>query len=226
MRSLVVVVVPALALATSISALVGCGQNAGARSIEGKAERGTTAVLAIDVAGNTFKAVPDNALRFHIDVDSLAPVRLVALKSGVVQTVVFAAKKSSPLRTATEIPNNGGTITLGALSTCDCSGTGDPETTPSTNPLTQCDSNDNGVDDYDDDGHDDAGEGEGEGDCDSHDGSDDGDHQDGGGSDDGDHHDGGDDHEGSDDGSNNCDPAAGEGEGEGEGAAPEVPPHG
>ena len=224
-------------------ALVACAQ--GPRGFDGTVQKHTTAVVAIDTAGNTFRVVPAPDHTFHLDVASSQKVQLfTVLDSGIVQTMKFASKRGG-LRDATLIPPADGSIDLGALSNCDCNNDGSDadETTPDNNPLADCDSDNDGTDDLDDDS-----DGEGDGEGDHHDGdgasgSDDGDddgHDDGHDDGDDDGHDGGGDHDdgdddGNDDGSD-CghdgdgtgdgtgDAGEGEGEGEGEGDAP--PPQG
>ena len=215
MRLIAIAALPLLALA--------CAQ--GPRALDGQAEKGTAAILAITTKGETFQAKPAADGSFRLEVPSSHPVLVFAVRdNGVMQVMKFAQKTGGP-RLATKIPNSEGTVHLGALSTCDCSGTGTTgETTPSADPADQTDIDGDGTpdsedDDSDGDGIPDAEDSDTDGEagddatddldsdndgipdpCDSHDDS--GDHQG-----DGEHHDGSGEgeHDGGDSGGDNGD---------------------
>ena len=148
MRQIIISCLPLL-----LSAACGLGP----RAVDGTAEKGTAAVIAVDSAGKTFTTRPDGNLGFHLTVDTTRPIFIFAVKgNGEMQAVKFASKLGGA-PTARKIPNYGGTVHMGALSTCDCNGDGSTngEAASSDNPLDQVDTDGDGqpdLADADDDG--------------------------------------------------------------------------
>jgi hypothetical protein len=153
MRVLLVLSLPLVVLATA------CG--GGARAVAGKAESGTSAIVALDTKGNTYKVVPNADNTFELKLPTPNVVILFAEKGGELQTVRFAEKiGGDPVASA--LPDYQGTVQMGQLSTCDCNADGaEDEAAAEESPLEQIDTDGDGEnnaadDDDDNDGTDDA----------------------------------------------------------------------
>jgi hypothetical protein len=104
-----------LLLAASLASVIAaCGE--APRSFTGKAERGTTAVLAVDEAGNNFRAEPGSDGSFELPVASLTDLSFYVLKTdGTSQSVIFQNPDGSGLTTI--VPPSSGIVSFGDLST-------------------------------------------------------------------------------------------------------------
>ena len=137
------------------------------RALEGIAEEGTTALLAIDSTGLAFRVAPAADRSFHLDLNTTHPIHLFVLKGDAVQYLRFA-QKIGGAPTATSIPNHNGTVRLASVASdcdpvadlgCDADGDGTSDSAePENNPL-----NDDHID-TDDDGESDAADDDDDGD--------------------------------------------------------------
>src|SRR5688572_19460664 len=108
------------------AALVGCAPSGG-RAIEGMAQSGTTTVLAIDSAGETFETTPAADGTFRLELMSTdKPVFLFVLDAAGPRAVKFPLTRGG-IPDQTRIPNSDSGVTVGVLSSCDCNDDGDED---------------------------------------------------------------------------------------------------